>query len=145
MPACLHVGGQECLVVGGGKVALRKIEVLIKFGAKVTCLSPVFVQPLERLGKTKKIRCLKKRYPRMLSLKKYTLVTAATDDRAVNARVARDACRDKTLVNVVDDSAAGTVIMPAILKRKGLLISVSTGGRDPSFAKKIRDILRHAL
>ncbi|MBF0484540.1 MAG: bifunctional precorrin-2 dehydrogenase/sirohydrochlorin ferrochelatase [Candidatus Omnitrophica bacterium] len=145
LPICIDIKGKECLVVGGGNVALRKITVLRKFGAAVTCMSPFFVKQLERLADLEKIKCIKRVYPLTLSLKKYALVIAATDDSDVNKQVVRDAVRDKILVNVVDKSAPGNVIMPAILKRKGFTISVSTGGRSPSQAKKIRDTLNHAL
>ncbi|MBF0521965.1 MAG: bifunctional precorrin-2 dehydrogenase/sirohydrochlorin ferrochelatase [Candidatus Omnitrophica bacterium] len=145
MPICLKVRNEECLVVGGGNVALRKITVLMKFGAKVICLSPEFLRQIEQLGKSGRIKCVKGCYSPKISLKKYTLVIAATDDAKVNKRIAADAARVKTLVNVVDQSAPGTVIMPAILKRPGLVVGVSTSGRSPSRAKKVRDLLSNAL
>lgn len=145
LPICLNVAGQKCLIVGGGRVAWRKISVLRKFGAAVTCLSPAFLRPIEDLGKRKKITCLKKPYGGSTTLGKYALVIAATDNPAVNRKVARDALREKTLVNVIDKSAEGSVIMPAILKRKGLTVGVSTGGQSPRQAKRIREILKNAL
>ncbi|MBF0477892.1 MAG: bifunctional precorrin-2 dehydrogenase/sirohydrochlorin ferrochelatase [Candidatus Omnitrophica bacterium] len=145
LPICFYIERKACLVVGGGKVAFRKITILKKFGAVITCLSPIFVKPLERLHATAKIKCVKRGYPQTLSLKKYALVIAATNDPVVNKRVASDAKRDNVLFNVVDKSAAGSVIMPAILKHKGMLISVSTGGRSPSQAKKTRDILKGVI
>lgn len=145
MPVCLNLWREHCLVVGGGNVALRKVRTLKKFGASITCLSPAFVKPLESLASEKKIRCVRKFYPRTKCLKKYALVVAATDDPAVNKQVAKDAARDKALVNVADKSSAGTIILPAILKRKGFVIGVSTGGRSPAQAKKMRDRISHAL
>ncbi|MBU4303157.1 MAG: bifunctional precorrin-2 dehydrogenase/sirohydrochlorin ferrochelatase [Candidatus Omnitrophica bacterium] len=145
MPVCFYIRGQSCLVVGGGNVAYRKISLVRRFGARVTCLSPEFIRPLQLLARRKEIKCIKERYPQRMFLKKYALVIAATDDPRVNSRVCRDASRDKTLVNVVDKSIAGTVIMPAILKRKGFLVSVSTGGSCPRRAKKVRDIINDAL
>ena len=64
MPVCLDVRGKKCLVVGGGNVALRKIKVLLKFGARVICLSPVFIGPLKRLKQSGKIVGMEGRYPR---------------------------------------------------------------------------------
>ncbi|MBF0531966.1 MAG: bifunctional precorrin-2 dehydrogenase/sirohydrochlorin ferrochelatase [Candidatus Omnitrophica bacterium] len=145
MPVCLRLKGAECLIVGGGNVAWRKIKVLKKFGAALTCISPEFVAPLEKWGREGKVCCQYRRYPQNLSLKKYQLVFAATDDPAVNRRVAADAARAKILVNVADQSAPGTMIMPAILKRKYFLISVSTGGRSPALAKQLRDKLDAVL
>ena len=146
MPICFNIRGKRCLVVGGGNVAYRKIALIKRFGANVICISPEFIKPIQALETRKNIKCIKKKYPGSgMSLKKYELVISATDDPEVNIRVARNAFRDRTLVNVVDKSIEGTVIMPAILKKKGLLLSVSTGGSSPSRAKKIRDILKNAL
>lgn len=145
LPVCLDIRDRKCLVVGGGQVALRKIKVLRKFGASITCLSPEIHGELERLGRAGDIKCVKRGYPRNMSLKKFALVIAATNDAGINKLVAADAHRERTLVNVVDKSAPGSVIMPAIFKRKGLTVSVSTGGRAPSEAKKIRDLLKNAL
>jgi len=145
LPVCLDVRRRKCLVVGGGKVAERKISVLIKFGADITCMSPAFTAGIDRLRKAKKILCVNKGYPKSSSLKKYILAVAATDDPAVNKRVWLDAGRDRVLVNVIDKSAPGTVIMPAILKRKGLVIGVSTGGKSPALSKRIRNIIKDAL
>lgn len=145
MPVCLNIHGKECLVVGGGMVASRKVAVLRKFGGRVTCISPDFSKSLEGLRNKNLIRGIRQSYPRTMSLRKYAFVVAATDDPQVNQRVAADGLRDKTLVNVVDNSVAGSIIMPAILKRNGMVIGISTGGRSPSRAKKIRDRIIHAL
>lgn len=145
MPVCLDVQKGQCLVVGGGNVALRKITALRRFGASITCISPEFIKPVETLARMKKIKCIKGPYPQRMSLKKYTMVVAATDNPAVNKRIAGDATRDRALVNVVDKSAPGTVIMPAVLKRRGLTIAVSTNGQRPARAKKIRDILANVI
>ncbi|MBF0494216.1 MAG: bifunctional precorrin-2 dehydrogenase/sirohydrochlorin ferrochelatase [Candidatus Omnitrophica bacterium] len=141
LPICLDVRGKNCIVVGGGRVAERKIKVLLSFGANIKCLSTAFTTALVRLGGLKKIRLIKKRYPKNLSLKKYVLAVAATDDPCVNKKVAADSFRDRTLVNVADKSAPGNFIMPAILKRKGLVVGVSTSGVSPARAKSIRDRL----
>lgn len=145
MPVCINLQGKPCLVVGGGNVAGRKISVLRKFGAAVTCISPKFIQPLERLGALKKIQCIRMPYSTALPLKKYALVIAATDDPQVNRMVAERAGRNKTLVNVVDKSVPGNMIMPAILKHRGFVIGVSTNGHKPNQAKKLRDIIKNAL
>lgn len=146
LPLCFNIRGKKCLVVGGGNVAYRKIALIEKFGADVTCISPEFISPIQDLRIKKQIRCVKSKYPaKGMSLKKYELVISATDNPEVNIRVARNAFRDRTLVNIVDKSIEGSVIMPAILKKKGLLVSVSTGGAFPSRAKKVRDILRDVL
>jgi siroheme synthase-like protein len=145
MPVCLNIQGEPCLVVGGGRVAWRKISVLKKFGADITCISPEFIGPIKQLGRTGRIRCVKAFYSGRTALKKYVLVFAATDDSAVNKRIAAAAIKRKIPVNVVDQSVPGTLIMPAVLKRKNFVIGVSTGGRSPGDAKALRDRLNRLL
>ncbi|MBF0384286.1 MAG: bifunctional precorrin-2 dehydrogenase/sirohydrochlorin ferrochelatase [Candidatus Omnitrophica bacterium] len=145
MPVCLKVKGENCLVVGGGKVAYRKISVFRNFGAKITCISPEIIAPIERLRSKGKIKCIKSLYPKNISLKKYKLIVAATDNAKVNKKVLSDANKANTLVNVVDKSGPGSIIMPAILKRKGLTIGISTNGQSPAKAKAIRDKLANAI
>jgi siroheme synthase-like protein len=145
MPICLDLLGERCLVVGGGKVALRKITVLKQFGAKITCLSPKVIEGLEELIDEGGIAYIKGKYSDRVSLKGYKLVVAATDDSEINARIARRGRGEHVLVNVVDGSSRGDVIMPAILKKGALTIGVSTGGYSPVRAKKVRDIIRDAI
>ena len=145
MPICLDLSQKRCLVVGGGNVALRKIGVLRRFGALVTCLSPELVKGLENIKGKGGISYIKGRYPGRVSLTDYKLVIAATDDPAINGLIARRARLERVLVNVVDGSSPGGVMMPAILKKRGLTVGVSTGGSSPSRAKKVRDKIRDAI
>jgi len=145
MPICLDLFKERCLVVGGGNVALRKIRVLRQFGALVTCLSPKLAKGLENMSSKGGISYIRGRYPGRVSLKDYKLVIAATDDPGINRLIARRARLERMLVNVVDGSSPGNVMMPAILKKRGLTIGVSTGGSSPSRAKKVRDKIRDAI
>lgn len=145
MPICLDLSGEKCLVVGGGNVALRKINVLLQFGAKVTCISPALVRELDEIRIRRGISHLKARYTDRVSLKPYRLVIAATDDPKVNRRIASRARLDRVIVNVVDGSSSGSFIMPAIIKKRDITVGVSTGGVDPARAKKVRDIIRDAI
>jgi siroheme synthase-like protein len=131
--------------VGGGKVALRKIELLRRFGAYITCVSPELAPGVERLKSARKIRHIKRAYSKKALLGSYKLVIAATNNITLNKRIAKD-CRGKgVLVNVVNKRAGADVTMPAILKKRGLLIAVSTDGKDCSRAKGVKDRLRDVV
>jgi siroheme synthase-like protein len=145
MPVSLRLRDEKCLVVGGGNVAFRKIEVLREFGARITCLSPRLISGLERFKAGKKMRYVKGVYSRKTPLKRYKFVIAATDNLAINRKIAARCKDERILVNVVNKRAGADVIMPAILEKGSLLIAVSTGGRSCSRAKKVRDKLRDVI
>ena len=139
-PVNLKIKNKKCVVVGGGKVAERKIKLLLEKGALVTVISPKITFLIEEFWREAKISYLPVAYTSSL-LKDAFLVIAATDDRAVNSRVAEDANQLGTLVNVVDSPAESSFIMPAILSRGDLTIAVSTAGKSPALARKIKEDL----
>jgi precorrin-2 dehydrogenase/sirohydrochlorin ferrochelatase len=119
------------VVVGAGAVAARKIRALLAAGACVTVISPRAV----RLSKG--VRWLRRCYRRG-DLRGARLVVAATDDPAVNQLVCAEAKRRKLLVNCVAPPDAGNFIVPALVRRAGMTIAISTGGASPAFAKRLR-------
>jgi len=137
-PLFLNLEGERCLVFGGGKVALRKIQALLKRGARVTCVSKEFCAPVKKM-KIKRIRDSR------IFLNGARLVIAATSDRAFNARVVRECRRRKIWVNVVDDPALCDFTVPAVMERGPLQIAISTGGASPLFAKRLREALEKAI
>ena len=139
-PVNLKIENKRCVVVGGGKVAERKIKVLLEKGALVTVISPKITLLIEKLWRETKIIYLPVDYTSS-PLKDTFLVIAATDDRTINSRVAENADRFGILVNVVDSPAESSFIMPAILSRGDLTIAVSTGGKSPALARKIKEDL----
>lgn len=139
-PLNLNIEGQKCVVIGGGRVAERKVNALLAFGAEVQVVSPDLTEGLQRLVDEGKVTYQQRRYaPEVLA--GAFLAFAATSARGVNAQVARDARALGILVNVADSAAECTFILPAILERDELLIAVSTGGRSPALAKRVRDRL----
>lgn len=148
-PLFLNLKGQRCLVFGGGEVAFRKIRALLKRGARVTCVSMDFCNPLKKLVHSKEARPLlkltkKKKGARPL-LDGARLVVAATSDRDFNARVAR-ACRKKKIwVNVVDEPGLCDFYVPAVVERGPLQVAISTSGVSPLFAKRLREELEKVI
>jgi len=136
-PIFLDLRGRQCLVVGGGQVATRKVEGLLKAGARVTVISPESTETLGEWREEGKIIYLKRCYQRG-DLKGYFLVYAATDLAEVNSEMAEEARAERVLLNVVDRSPFCGFVSPSVLERGDLIIAVSTGGKSPGFAKLVR-------
>ena len=134
-PVGLVVEGRPCLVVGGGSVAARKAEGLLAAGAIVTVVAPHLSPALRRLTGVQ----LEERTYRTGEAAEYRLVIAATDDTAVNSAVHEDAEAGGVWVNAADDPAHCTVVLPAVLRRGPVTVSVSTGGDSPALAVWLRD------
>jgi len=133
-PVSLNLENVPCLVVGGGTVALRKVESLMASGARVTVVSPSMVSEIEALKELE----LKKRKFRPGDLDRKFLVVSATNNRSVNEAVAKAAKKRMMLVNVVDDPELCNFYVNSQVRRGDLAISVSTGGASPALAKRIR-------
>lgn len=141
-PIFLNVSGKKCIVVGGGEVALRKVEALLGHGAEVTVISPELCSGLSALARQVKIQVIERRYATG-SLDGALMVIAATDDRQTNLAVAEEAKKAAVPVNVVDDPASSDFIVPSCLSRGDITIAVSTAGKSPALARKIRCILEN--
>lgn len=122
------------MVVGGGKVAERKVRALIRAGARVKVISPRITDGLARLEK-KGLLTHRGRNYRRGDLAGAFLVIAATSSTHANNRVAGDA---RNLVNVIDAPSRGNFIVPSVVDRGRLTIAVSTGGASPAVSKAIR-------
>lgn len=139
-PVCLELKGRRCLVIGGGGIAEHKVNSLLACEASVTVISPEVTPGLKDLIDQKKVVYRPKKYEEG-DLNRAFLVIAATNRPEVNAQVYRDASRRNILVNVVDCPKYCNFIVPALIKRGDLLLSISTSGKSPGLAKKIREKL----
>jgi len=136
-PAMLDLAGRRALVVGGGEVALRKARALADAGAAVRVVSPEFHADF---AKDPRFERVAEPYAAW-HISGMFLTVAATDDEAVNARVASDARQAGVLVNVVDRPELCDFIVPATVERGRLRIAISTGGASPSLARRLREKL----
>ena len=136
-PIMLSLEGRPVVVIGGGKVALRKAQALADAGAHVYVVAPSL---LPEFASDARLRCIAEPYAAK-HLAGAFLVIAATDDEAVNARVAADARAAGVLVNVVDRPALCDFIVPATVNRGRLVIAISSGGAAPSLARRLRERL----
>jgi len=143
-PVNLKIKGKNCVVIGGGRVAERKIKNILLCGGKVKVVSPELTDLLLKMVRRGKIDYVRAKY-RPGMCKGAFLVSAATSNREVNDRIAREAKRLGILVNVCDSAEESTFILPAVLRKKGVTLSVSTDGRFPTKSVRIRDRLRKLI
>jgi uroporphyrin-III C-methyltransferase/precorrin-2 dehydrogenase/sirohydrochlorin ferrochelatase len=137
LPIYLNIRGQPCLVVGGGDVATRKVELLLRAQASVTVVAPELCPALTELKNTGKLIHLAATFRDDLVSGQRVLI-AATDDAVVNRAVADAAQRQNIPVNVVDKPELCTFIMPAIIDRSPVIVAVSSGGASPVLARLLR-------
>jgi len=136
----LNIHGKLCVVVGGGAVAERKVLSLLEAGATVRLISPQLTCTLHELADAGQIDWLNRRFEHG-DLTDALLVFAATDNAAVNAAVAQDAAAAGKLVNVADAPELCGFQAPAVVRRGDLSIAISTSGKSPALAARIRKAL----
>lgn len=136
-PICLDITGRHCAVIGGGRVAERKVRALMEHAARVTVISPEVTEELAVFHAEGRLAWLKREY-REDDLADVFLVIAATDDPEVQRRVHAEADKHNILLNVADVPKWCNFILPATVRRGDLSISVSTGGKSPALASRLR-------
>jgi len=137
LPVFLDIRAQPCLVIGGGDVAARKTALLLRAGAQVTVLSPLLVPAFDEYLANGKVAHRAARF-RAEDVTGYAVVIAATDDETVNREVAAAAKALRIPVNVVDQPALCSFILPSIIDRSPLIVAVSSGGASPVLARLLR-------
>ena len=142
-PVCLDVSGRRCVIIGGGEVAERKARRLTDCGAEVLVVSESLSSALQAMKAEGRLSHIKADYSRDL-IDGAFLVIGATDRSEVNEAVSRDARKQGILVNIVDDPGRCNFILPSLYRRGDLLIAITTGGKSPALAKKLRkEMARH--
>lgn len=136
-PVNLDLADKPCAVIGGGKVARRKVDGLLRAGARVTVISPEIVSAIAALAEIKKIFYWPRSYEPG-DLRGFFLVICAANRQEVNLKAAVEAKQCGALVNVVDGSDRSDFFVPAQVRRGDLLLTVSTGGRSPALAGQVR-------
>jgi uroporphyrin-III C-methyltransferase/precorrin-2 dehydrogenase/sirohydrochlorin ferrochelatase len=150
LPVFLKLRQQPCLVVGGGPVAARKTELLLKAGAQVLCHSLSFCD---------RIQLLQQQHPAQLTLKTsgataeaqelatdhFQIVIAATDNPELNHQIAEQCLANGQLCNTVNDGDKGNFIFPAIIDRNPVIAAVSSSGRAPVLTRLLRGKIESAV
>jgi len=136
-PIFVELEGKTALVVGGGSVARRKVETLLEHGASINIISRELTDKLKELIEGGKIRKIGEDF-KDEHLDGVFAVFAATDDKQLNHKISESAQKRGLFVNAVDQPADCNFIVPSIVKRGDLSIAISTSGKSPALAKKIR-------
>ncbi len=138
-PVMIEIENKDILIVGAGKVAYRKAQTLLEFGAKLTILSPEKRDEFKVLENTynNRLSFIYNRYDVKYIEDKF-MVIAATSDKNVNKKIAEDCRENGVLVNSVDGREDSDFINTSIIKNDNLTISISTSGSFPYLSKKIR-------
>ena len=144
LPVFIALRGRDCLVVGGGTIAERRVRLLLDAGAKVTVLAPAITATLERHARDGRINVLREAFAGQ-SLEPYWLVVAASSEAQVNIQVAEAATAAKRLCNVVDDPAHCSAIMPAIVDRAPVTIAFSSGAKAPVLARWLKGLIEASV
>ena len=137
LPVFLKLEGRPCLVVGGGKVAARKVTMLLRAGAKVSLVAPALCDDLEKLRESGRILYTGREF-RDDDIDGMVLVIAATDNESVNRQVSVVADSHRIPVNVVDTPKLCSFIVPSMVDRSPVQVAVSTGGASPVLARLLR-------
>jgi precorrin-2 dehydrogenase/sirohydrochlorin ferrochelatase len=136
-PLFLDLTGRRVVVVGGGRVAERKVRQLLDCRAEITLISPIATPRLQAWHRAGRLRWQKRCYRRS-DLRGAWLAVSATDQSSVSRQVATDGARRKIWTNMVDDPGRSSVIAPAWFRRGALVIAFSTGGASPALAQQLR-------
>ena len=143
-PIFLDAQKLNAIVIGGGNVAARKIELLLKSTAKITVVSPTLKESVQALLANKQITWIKEEYAPYF-LDNHQLVIAATNIRAINITISDAANQRGMLVNVVDDPALCNYITPAIIDRAPMLIALSSSGNAPILLQMLKSKIEQTL
>ena len=143
-PIFLDLKEKNCVVIGGGKVAERKVLSLIDTGAKVLVISPVFSPVLKSLAEKGRIDHLARKYMKG-DLQDAFLAISATNNKKINESVSEEAGEKKIFLNIVDIPKLCDFFVPSVVRQGELLIAISTSGKSPALAKKIRKELEEVF
>ncbi|WP_026882131.1 precorrin-2 dehydrogenase/sirohydrochlorin ferrochelatase family protein [Clostridium akagii] len=139
-PIMLDIKEKKCVVIGGGNIAYRKVLSLLECMAEVTVISHEVIPELKQLVDDGKVKYLKHEY-NFKYISDCYLVYAATNNSDVNQAVYSQCSQKNILVNVVDKPEICNFIVPSKIKKGDLTIAISTNGKSPMLARKIRQDL----
>lgn len=136
-PICLNLEGKNCLVIGGGLVSERKVSTLLEYGAQVAVVSPEVTGAIREWGQQGLVQISLRTFQEG-DLEGVFLAFIATNDSQLNGRVATSCIQKGILMNVADDPLRCDFFVPATLRRDALSLSISTEGKSPAFARRLR-------
>ncbi len=140
-PFFIDIENKSCVVVGGGELALRKLEALLPYNPRLKVVAPEICEQIYCLPKTE----IRKKFFEDCDIDGAFAVIAATNDRSLNSRIFRLCTERNILINSVDDIKNCGFIFPALINGKNITVAISTGGKSPLYARILRERIEPLL
>lgn len=143
-PMFVDISRKRILIVGGGKIAARRAAVISQFASDIVMIAPDFCEQSKMLESGHAVRLICRSYEES-DLEQADIVITATDNHELNAAIGRCCKEKKILVNVADDQSLCDFYFPGIVIEEDIVIGISSGGKEPSKVKKVREIFVKAF
>lgn len=140
-PFFIDIENKKCVIVGGGKVALRKIKKLLPFNPKITVIAP---EICDEIKENNKVNILQRNFADS-DIENAFMVISATDDNSLNAHIFELCQKNNILINTVDNKEKCGFIFPALVKKENLTVGISTSGKSPIYAKFLRKKIESSI
>ena len=145
LPLFIETTGKKCLIVGGGKVASRKLIPILKSKMKVTLISPEVIEEIElNFQKNKNLKIIKRKFEPE-DIEGQFLIIAATNDKTTNQKIAKLSKDNNILVNMAEDSLSGNTLIPSVVDRDPIKIAVSSGAASPILTRLVKTKLETVI
>lgn len=147
LPILLDIHNQNILIIGGGKVALRKVKTLLNYEVFLTIITPECIEELEDLANEhEQINLIKDKFLKeYFDYKEFKLVFAATDDPKINQQISSLAKERGILANVITSVEDNHFLMPAIIHKENMQIAISSSGKSPLMARKVKEAIEENI
>ena len=145
LPLFIETTGKKCLIVGGGKVASRKLIPILKAKMKVTLISPKVIEEIElNFHKNKNLKIIKRKF-KPEDIEDQFLIIAATNEKTTNQKIAKLSKDNNILVNMAEDSLSGNTLIPSVVDRDPIKIAVSSGAASPILTRLVKTKLETVI
>ena len=145
LPLFIETTGKKCLIVGGGKVASRKLIPILKAKMKVTLISPEVIEEIElNFQKNKNLKIIKRKFEPE-DIEDQFLIIAATNEKTTNQKIAKLSKDNNILVNMAEDSLSGNTLIPSVVDRDPIKIAVSSGAASPILTRLVKTKLETVI
>ena len=145
LPLFIETTGKKCLIVGGGKVATRKLIPILKAKMKVTLISPEVIEEIElNFHKNKNLKIIKRKF-KPEDIEDQFLIIAATNEKTTNKKIAKLSKDNNILVNMAEDSLSGNTLIPSVVDRDPIKIAVSSGAASPILTRLVKTRLETVI
>tara|TARA_B100001027_G_scaffold12642_1_gene7684 strand:+ start:1171 stop:2598 length:1428 start_codon:yes stop_codon:yes gene_type:complete len=145
LPLFIETTGKKCLIVGGGKVASRKLIPILKAKMKVTLISPEVIEEIElNFHKNKNLKIIKRKF-KPEDIEDQFLIIAATNEKTTNKKIAKLSKDNNILVNMAEDSLSGNTLIPSVVDRDPIKIAVSSGAASPILTRLVKTRLETVI